>query len=111
MPCNAPSSVTQNSDTIGVPGPPNMQARSTSGAYSIPMADLIMQVGPGAGQLEDPALPPQQLGVIVDDRGGELVTGHHAQLQLLLHHRIEHTFSLNVTTDIDRGPLAPEQPP
>ena len=73
-----------------------MQARSTNGAYSNPMTDLVMRIGPGAGEFEDPALPPQQLGVIVDDRGGELVTGHHAQLQLLVHHRIEHTFSLKV---------------
>jgi hypothetical protein len=61
-----------------------------------------MPIRPGAGQLQDPALPPQQLGMVVDDRGGELVTRQHAQLQLIVHHRIEHTFSLKVGSDTHR---------
>jgi hypothetical protein len=60
-----------------------------------------MQIRPGTGGLEYPALPTQQLGVILGDRVGKLVTGQHAQLHFLHHHRIERTFILNRGTEIE----------
>ena len=56
-----------------------------------------MRISPGTRQLQHAALRRLQLGMILLDQPRQLCGTHRRQL----HPRIEHTFTLDLPTDID----------
>jgi pimeloyl-ACP methyl ester carboxylesterase len=101
VPCSAPSSAAQYSETSGgavaAPGAGPLDQRLVFLAARIQIVDI----GPRAGELQHPAFGGLEFGVVVFDQPGQLRRAHRRQL----HSRFEHAFNIEEATD--KIPVSP----